>query len=87
MNFASRAGSSVAIAAAVMSVTLAVFVPYGRPWASLAWAVLACAAAVWVRHGSVAPAPRMSEVIREIEAERQHAPGSNPETFTAKRSI
>jgi hypothetical protein len=68
-NFASRTGSSAAISAAVMSVVLAPFVPIGHPWASLAWAVLACAAAVWVAQNSIRPTPQMSDVIRDVEAE------------------
>lgn len=47
--------SSVARSAAVMSLGLALFVPYAHPWASLGWAVLACAAAVWAARDMVAP--------------------------------
>jgi hypothetical protein len=85
MNSPLRAGSSVAMSAAVVSITLAVFVPYGQPWTSLAWAVLACAAAVWVRQNSLVPTPRMSEVIRDVEAESRQSPPKT-RTVTADRS-
>jgi hypothetical protein len=47
LNFTSSPEGAFATSAAVVSVGLALFVPYGHPWASLAWAVLACAAARW----------------------------------------
>jgi hypothetical protein len=66
---ASRTGISVAVSAAAMSVVCTVVVPYGYPWPSLAWAVVACAAAVWVANVSSSPIPQMSAVIRGVEAE------------------
>jgi hypothetical protein len=68
-SFASRTGSSAAISAVVVSVVLVPFVPFSHPWASLAWAVLASAAVVWVAQSSIRPTPQMIEVIREVEAE------------------
>jgi hypothetical protein len=71
-NFAARTGSALAVAAIVMSVVSAVFVPYGYPWPSLAWAVMACAAADWVAQSAVGRTPRMIHLMGDIEAE---APG------------
>jgi hypothetical protein len=68
-NFASRAGIGVAVAAGIMSVVWAQFVPYGYPWPSFAWAILAGAAAVWVIKGSIRQAPSMSDVISDVEDE------------------
>jgi hypothetical protein len=68
-SFASRTGVRVAVAAAAMSIVSAVLIPYGYPWPSLAWAVLACGAAVWVAKDSIHPARSMSDVISDVEAE------------------
>lgn len=68
-NFASRTGIMVAISAAAMSGVWALFVPYGYPWPSFGWAVLACSVAVWVAKGSMQPNPQMSDVINDVEAE------------------
>jgi hypothetical protein len=49
------------------------FVPYGYPWPSLAWATLASATAAWVA-ASPTEAPRaISDVISDVEAERPRA--------------
>ena len=74
MNLASRTGSLLAVSAAAISIVLASFVPYGHPWASLSWAVLACAAAVWAAQSSSRPTPQMSDVIRNVEAEPPRIP-------------
>ena len=68
-NFASTTGISIAVSAAAMSIVSALFVPYGYPWPSLACAVLACAASVWVARTSIRPAPRMSDLINDLEFE------------------
>jgi hypothetical protein len=68
-NFASRTGISIAVSAAAMSIVSALFVPYAYPLPSLACAVVACAAAVWMASSSIRPTPRMSDVISELEVE------------------
>jgi hypothetical protein len=76
-NFASATGTRVALAAAALSVICALFIPYGYPWPSLAWAILAVAAAVSVAMKAIRPSPSMSDVINGVEAEpaRASAPG------------
>jgi hypothetical protein len=59
----------VAGSAAIMSMVSAAFVPQAQPWASLAWAVLACAGGVLAFQEMLSPTPRMSDVIRDVEAE------------------
>lgn len=68
-NVASRTAISVGMFAAAMSMVWAFFIPYGSPWPSLAWAVLACAVAGWVGMSSIRSSPRMSDVIGDVEAE------------------
>ena len=68
-NLASRTAISVGVFAAAMATVWAFFIPYGSPWPSLAWAVLACAVAGWVAMGSIRSSPRMSDVIGDVEAE------------------
>jgi ABC-type uncharacterized transport system permease subunit len=65
----------VAVSAATMSAALAVLVPSGQPWTSLAFAVLACAAAGWAKQSLTSPQPTMSDLIREIEAEAPRVSG------------
>ena len=77
-SFASKTGISVAVAAAAMSVVWGFFVPYGYPWASLAWAVLACAVAFSVAKRSIRPASSMSDVISDVEAESPRAQRRDP---------
>ena len=60
----------VAGTAATMSIVSAAFVPQAQPWASFAWAVLACAGGVLAFQGLLSPTPRMSDVIRDVEGER-----------------
>ena len=72
-DFTIRAGSGFAVAAAATSVALALFVPYGHPWASLAWAVVACATAVWMGRVATRLTPRMSDVSSEIDAEPSYS--------------
>jgi hypothetical protein len=73
-NFASTTGTRVALSAAAMSVICALFIPYGYPWPSLAWAILAGAATVSVVKGSINPSPSMNDVITGVEAELARAP-------------
>ena len=68
-NVASTTGSHLALSAAAMSVICAWFIPYGYPWPSLAWAMVAFAAAVSVVKGTVRPMPSMRDVISGVEAE------------------
>ena len=68
-NVVSRTLISVAALAGVISLAWPVFLPHGHPWPSLAWGVLACAVAVWVGMSTIRAAPRMSEVIGDVEAE------------------
>ena len=65
----SRTGLAVAAGAALMSGISGVFVPYGYPWPTIAWAILACGLAVWVSLGSSPLTPHMSDVIGDVEAE------------------
>ena len=69
----SRAGLTAAAGAAVMSVVWGVFVSYGYPWPTIAWAILACGLAVWVGIGSIRSTPRMSDVSGDAEAELPRA--------------
>jgi hypothetical protein len=73
-NLASRTGTGIAVSAAALSVVWAFFLPSGYPWPSLAWAVLACAAAVWVAKRSIRPTPRMSDVISDVEGDSPPVP-------------
>jgi hypothetical protein len=68
-NIASRTVISVGVFAAAMSMVWAFFIPYGYPWPSLAWAILACALAGWVAMSSIRSSPRMTDVIGDVEAE------------------
>ena len=72
-NIASRTVISVGIFTAAMSMVWAFFIPYGYPWPSLAWGILACAAAGWVAMSSIRSSPRMSDVIGDVEAESPRA--------------
>jgi hypothetical protein len=67
-NVASMAGPGVAMATAAMSI-ICLFIPYAYPWPSVAWAMLACVAAVWVAKYSNPEGPSVSDVIRGVEAE------------------
>jgi len=84
---ASRTGISVAVSAAAMSVVCTVVIPYGYPWPSLAWAVLACAAAVWVAKVSSSPIPQMSDVIRGVEAESPRVPAALGRGVVSRRAV
>ncbi len=68
-NITSRAGLIAASAAALMSGLWGLFVPYGYPWPTIAWGVLACGLVIWVSIGSSRPTPRMTDVIGDVEAE------------------
>jgi hypothetical protein len=85
-SFVSRTGIGIAVAAGVMSVVWTQFVPYGYPWPSFAWAILAGAAVVYVLKASVRPAPSMSDVISGVEGEARTkvSPGSEP---VARRTV
>jgi hypothetical protein len=84
-NLASRAGISVAASAAAISVVFAIFVPYGYPWLGLGWAVVACAAGVWVAMISIRAQRPMSDVIDDVEAESHRvAAGLRPEAISTK---
>lgn len=72
-SITSRSGLAAAAGAAVMSGVFGVFVSYGYPWLTIAWGMLACGLAVWVRLGSIAPTPRMTDVIGDVEAESPRA--------------
>lgn len=72
-SFGSRVGIGVAVAAAALAVVWSALVPYGYPWPSLAWATLACVAAVWVGQRSFRPSPSMSDVINDLEGEPARA--------------
>jgi hypothetical protein len=72
-SITSRAAVVSAAAAAMMSVVWGVFVPYGYPWPTIGWALLAGAFAAWVGIGSIRLTPRMSDVIGDVEAEPSRA--------------
>jgi hypothetical protein len=72
-NFASTTGGRVALSAAAISVICALFIPYGYPWPSLVWALVAGAAAVSVVKGAIRPSPSMNDVISGVEAEPARA--------------
>ena len=78
-NFISRSGIAVAVAAAAMSVVWGFVVPYGYPWLSFAWALVACGAAVWVAKRSFAfgSSRSMSDVIGDVEEEPGQAPAAS----------
>jgi hypothetical protein len=86
-NVASRTGISVAVLAAAMAVVCAFFVPYGYPWPSLAWAVLACAVALGVAKSSIRPNPRMSDVIGDVEAESSRVPAAREREVVSTRAV
>ena len=72
-SYVTRPMTAAALSAAVMSVLCALFEPYGYPWASLTWAVLACAAIFRVAISANLPTRSMSEVIRAVESESPRA--------------
>ena len=74
-NVVSSTGFGVAVATAAMSI-ICLFIPYGYPWPSVAWAMLACAAGVWLAKRSDHEEPSMAEVIRGIETETPGARGA-----------
>ena len=86
-SFGSRAGTGVAVAAAAMSVVWASFVPYGYPWPSLAWAVIACAAAVWVAKRSSGPTTSMSDVISDVDAGSPRVPAARGRGAVSTRAV
>lgn len=71
-NVVSRTGFGVAVGTAALSI-ICLFIPYGYPWPSVVWAMLACLAAVWVAQSSTRPNFSMGEVINSIEAESPRA--------------
>lgn len=73
-DIAARAGIGIAVSAAALALVCLFFVPYGYPWPSVAWAVLACGAAVWVAKASGRQGISMSEVIGGVEAEPDRRP-------------
>jgi hypothetical protein len=74
-NLTSRAGIGVGVFAAVIAIVWAYALPYGYPWPSLAWVVLACAAFVGAANSSTRPTPNMSDVIGDIEGESPRVSG------------
>jgi hypothetical protein len=68
MNVASRTGFGVGVATAALSIAF-LFIPYGYPLPSVAWAMLACATGVWLAKHSRPESPSVSDVIWGVEAE------------------
>jgi hypothetical protein len=68
-SMTSRIGFSVAGAAALMSAVFGVLIPYGQPWPTVTFAIVALAAAVWMGLASIRLTPRMTDVIGTVEAE------------------
>jgi hypothetical protein len=81
-RFAAGTGIVVAVSAVAMSVVSVFFVTYGYPWPSVAWAFLACAAAVWVVRNSVRPVRSMNDVINDVESESPRAKRAVPSVGT-----
>ncbi len=75
-HIASRTGIGVAVSAAALSIVFALFVPYAYPWPSVAWALVACAAAVWAATSSREPTQSMGDVIDGVEAESPRVPAA-----------
>jgi hypothetical protein len=73
-NFGSRTGMGVAGTAAAMSIAWAFLLPYGYPWPSVAWAILACAVLVAMAMKSVPQTPSVFDVITDVEAEPARIP-------------
>ncbi|HEU4905813.1 MAG TPA: hypothetical protein VFT19_06825 [Solirubrobacterales bacterium] len=86
-RFARQAGIALAAAAAAMSIVCALFVPYAYPWPSLAWAVLACASAVWVARVSTGARSSISDVIWGVDAESPAVADPAPLVASSKRGI
>jgi len=86
-HFTRRAGIALASSSAAMSIVWALFVPYAHPWPSLAWAVLACASAVWVARTPTVASPSMSEVIRGVETESPRGTGARERGVASDRTI
>ena len=61
---------TAALAAAAMAVVWAFVVPYGYPWLSLASALVACGAGVWLVKRSAGPTRAIGDVIGDVEGER-----------------
>jgi hypothetical protein len=72
-NLASRTGIGVGVSATIIAVVWAYVLPYGYPWPSLAWMVVACAAAVGAANSRILPTPRMTDVIGDVEGESPRA--------------
>jgi hypothetical protein len=72
-DLGSGAWASVALFAAAMAFVCVLFIPYGYPWLGFAWAVPACAAAVWVVKSSSRPTRQKSDVISDVERESPRA--------------
>ncbi len=68
-NLGLKAGVSVAVSAAAASTALAAFVSYAYPWPTVAGAIVACVAVVWVAKMSVRTPRAMSDVIGDVESE------------------
>jgi hypothetical protein len=75
-NVASKAGMSIAIGAGAIAVAWGVFLPYGYPWPSLAWVVVACAAGIWAASENMSPSPAMGDVISGVEGEAAQDPAA-----------
>jgi hypothetical protein len=86
-SFGSRAGMGIALSAAALAIVWGLFIPYGYPWPSLAWVVLACAAAVWVASGAAGPSASMSDLIRRVEGEPALVPAVSKRAAASTRVV
>ena len=69
-NLTARTGTVVVAFAAAMSILSASVLPYGYPWPSVAWGILACAVLAGIAM-KAAPQPRsIVDVITDVETER-----------------
>jgi hypothetical protein len=60
---------TVAVAAAAMAVVWGFIVPYGYPWLSLASALVACGAGIWLVKRSAGSTRSMGDIIGDVEGE------------------
>lgn len=60
---------TVAVAGAALAVVWGFVLPYGYPWLSLASALVACGAGVWLVKRSAGSTRAMGDVIGDVERE------------------
>jgi len=86
-HVAARVAVGLVVAATTVSVVWTFLLRHGGPWPSLACAVVACAAAVWLARISTTVTPLMSDVIRGVEAEPPRLRGDPRRSKVSVRAI